>query len=773
VTQAVFQVFEREGELATLFDPTMYEHYLAGTVTVLAKTAPHEALTRFCNLLLDASRVDRRLRGVKEEDYTYYTVGSLEPDQASGHDIHGTLILAIVKLASTAVQADRSSVSRILEELQRHKARIFRRIGLHVLALAPGEAPNLAGAYLGDGHFIDAEWCRQEYAELAKAWFPHLPCDRQEKILRLIDSVPQEFLETWRVGFERYEKRKPNDEDERKFRECTIRDIVWGWRDALPAGRRAALDKTVAEFGDPDSWRARYLANNQSSLSRASMQSQSVAETIAYLDAWRPDPHLQTHTAGALANELREAAAAKPEAFSSSAAGFSRLRPLFIRQFLNGMRQTTANGGKIDWEQCLALAAATLERSEVAPDGAVPGDDPDWSWALRSTIEWLASALRRGAEGIAFVHAPAVHLLVLGLYRRTVQLPPAKEDDRSDFKHPFFAARQTVRGAAVELCLLLLFWLSKDPASSVGKAPREALARTPEIRAIFETELRDRSQSGRVPRAVLGRYLTWLFYFGQEWVGEQLTNLFPADSKELRDAAWFAHIQSDQSPVADLVGALHSLCAEHIAALANHDASTGRAESDNRLAEYLIILYLWDKLPEDLLQQFWDEAPAPLRRHAMWFIGRHLSPDNGLQARAMSYWDRRLQLAVQARDPEPYRRELGTIGQWFLWKVDPLWLMDQLLVMLNAGFAPNDGIGVIDNLANQVPEKIDKVVEITKALVRQPNVEAWIFASQDQSLRKILTESKKSEAPMTVASVREIVSCLSSRGNPSFLDLDE
>jgi hypothetical protein len=69
--------------------------------------------------------------------------------------------------------------------------------------------------------------------------------------------------------------------------------------------------------------------------------------------------------------------------------------------------------------------------------------------------------------------------------------------------------------------------------------------------------------------------------------------------------------------------------------------------------------------------------------------------------------------------------------------------MDQLLRMLNAGFAPNDAIGVIDKLADQVPENVDKVVEITKALLRQPNVEAWIFASQSESLRKILTEGKK------------------------------
>jgi len=139
----------------------------------------------------------------------------------------------------------------------------------------------------------------------------------------------------------------------------------------------------------------------------------------------------------------------------------------------------------------------------------------------------------------------------------------------------------------------------------------------------------------------------------------------------------------------------------------------------------------------------------------------------------MSYWDRRLQSAIRANDPEPYRKELGIIGSFFLWDVDPFWLMDQLLLMLNAGLGPTDAMGIIDSLAKLVPKKIDEVVDITKALVRHPKVEAWVIASEGQSLRKILAEGKKSSSPLTVAAIKEIVSYLSSRGITSFLDIYE
>jgi hypothetical protein len=775
VAEAIFQVFERDGELTSFFDTTMYEHYMMGAVNHLAKVDPLLAVPRFSDLLLHASRLDRRLSTVREEDYSYYTVGSLQPDQMGGGDILATLIRAIAKLATTAVEADPTNVHHVLKLLSKYKPRIFRRISLHVLALAPGEAPYLADRYLTDPELIEAEWCRQEYAELAKAWLNRLPTDRQRVIFDFIDSRSERSLDTWRAAFERYEKRKPTVDDDRKHHEVTIRDIVWEWRDALPPERRAALDKTVTEFGDPGAWRERFFARDQSPLTRASMQSQTVDETVAYLDTWRPDPQLQTHTAGGLANELREAAAARPDVFSAGAAKFGRLRPLFIRHLLDGLRQPTATGAKIDWVQCLELVKCILERSVATPESSatVPGDDPDWTWALRSAVEWLASALRRGADGVPFVHADTVRMLVLGLYHRVACLPATNEDACVDRKHPYFSALQTVLGAAIDLCVLLLFWQSKNPASVIGQAPHDALALAPDIRAIFEAELQDPSPSGWIPRAILARYLTWLFFFGKDWLRSQVTNLFPSDHKELRDAAWLAHLQNDQHPISELLAALGTCYIEHIASLARNDVPPGYEESRNRLVEYLMILYLWEQLPEDLLQQFWDSAPVNERRHAMWFIGRHMVSTNDLRTRAMTYWDRRLQAAIRASDAEPYRRELGTIGVFFLWNIDPLWLMNQLLLTLNAGFGPTDAMGIIDNLAKQVPGEIDKVVEITKALVRQRRVEAWIFASEDQSLRKILVEGKKSSSPLTVATVKEIVSYLSSRGNTTFLDIDD
>jgi hypothetical protein len=380
----------------------MYEHHLNEAVAEFAKTAPLDALPVVCDLLKQASLIDGRFTGPNEVDHTYYSVESLAVDQPGGQDVHGALILSIMRLAKAAIQTEPRAVTRIHETLEAYDGRIYRRIQMQIVALASREASELAEGYLTNEDLLDADWCRDEYAELAKAWFPSLARTKQRIILDAVDAIPKGFFDRWKLLFEQREQRLPTKDEEREYWAVSIRDLIWKWRDVLPIERRTALELIVAEFGDPDAWRNRFLASGQSPLSREAIQNQSIDDTIAYLDIWRPDPGLQTHTLSALSNELRESAASNPTLFSLNAEKFGLLRPIFIRRMLEGIRQPTANGTKINWSQVLSLAKAVLDRSDVPLDSSnvLPGDDSDWSLALGVVIDVLAAGLRRRTDGI-------------------------------------------------------------------------------------------------------------------------------------------------------------------------------------------------------------------------------------------------------------------------------------------------------------------------------------------------------------------------------------
>jgi hypothetical protein len=269
-----------------------------------------------------------------------------------------------------------------------------------------------------------------------------------------------------------------------------------------------------------------------------------------------------------------------------------------------------------------------------------------------------------------------------------------------------------------------------------------------------------------------GRYLNWLGYFGEDWLRAHFDQLFPADDPDLAASAWLGHVEHGV-PAGPFFDLLRPNYVQHIESLGQADAPPGFKETAIRLTDYLMAHFLWEKVPDELLKLFLRSASGELRRHAMWFMGREMAAGREFRLRAMGYFEARLQRAVESNDPEPYRRELGTISQFFRMGVDQIWLLDQLSKMLESGFAPGDPIGVVDSLAKLLPEHVDKIVQITNALVRLPNVEGWIFSAQDHALREILAAGKKSDAPETPAAVKDIVNYLASRGNTSFLEFHD
>ncbi|MEO6382450.1 MAG: hypothetical protein ABIO35_10740 [Nitrobacter sp.] len=87
-----------------------------------------------------------------------------------------------------------------------------------------------------------------------------------------------------------------------------------------------------------------------------------------------------------------------------------------------------------------------------------------------------------------------------------------------------------------------------------------------------------------------------------------------------------------------------------------------RQHVDDRLAEYMVILYIHAAFPAEVFEQFWQEAPMPTRQHALWFLGVQLElpPEkmaDNFRARAISYWDSRLAAAKASKNRNAFREE--------------------------------------------------------------------------------------------------------------------
>jgi len=196
-----------------------------------------------------------------------------------------------------------------------------------------------------------------------------------------------------------------------------------------------------------------------------------------------------------------------------------------------------------------------------------------------------------------------------------------------------------------------------------------------------------------------------------------------------------------------------------------------------RLAKYLVILYEHAALPDEVFELFWDTAPVSVRQHAIWFLGIQLElPSDRItdeaRARAYSYWDSRRAAAKASATPDYFREEVGAIGQFFFRNGIPdEWLMDQVLMMSEAGFAPSESYSVMDRLVKISPNFPDRVPQVLGALVKNQHFDHWVYMSQSAAIRTIFVNGLATGAPATASVVTEAINYLAAMGETGYLDL--
>ncbi|KZD25650.1 hypothetical protein [Tardiphaga robiniae] len=772
VTRSVFKVFEENEKLTTLFSRHMYEHHLPDAVKAIAPVCKIGAVCLISDLLNQAVYLSGKVKDDPPHDYTYYLSGNIS-EHGIKHDVIESLVGELVRSSKLLIEADPTCTRSVVLAIRKYSPKIFIRIGLHVLSLNPSGAPDLAQAWLTDRDLLEGTWCLTEYGALARAWFPSLPKSIQLEILACVDRAPDQYRGRFKELFEQREKRPPTPQEEQSRDETLVRDLLWHWREALPTERRESIER----LGDPEAWRQRLYEAPKSPQETPELSTAPIDEIVAFLETWRPSSSEQRETITALAQDLRNAAMVRADLYSANAIRFAPLPPIYVRAILEGLSNASNNNNDLDWAGALELVEAVARPVYKHAPSSIEGDDPDWSWSQKAAIGLLASGLRRGAHAIPFVQADLVQQLVLELYRSAPRQPDTDNFEESYSSFPHFGAQATRRGAAVELAILLIFWRSKDEDNELGKRPREALQKLSNVRQLFEAELADRTSSGRIPRAIMGRYLNWLAFFGESWLRQHMPVLFPDNDIPLRDATWLAHLSADSGPMSGFASAMRACYVDEIKRLGQDNVARDKQHVDDRLAEYLVILYIKSAFPDDVFEQFWDSAPAGPRQHAIWFLGVQLElrPDqlpDDLRARARSYWERRLAAAKASQAPDRFRDEIGAIGQLFFRKgISDEWLMDQVLSMSHAGFAPSEPYSVLDRLALASSKFPDRAAETLTALVKNQRFDRRVYMSQSAGMRSIFTNGFATGSPATAAAVTEAINYLATLGDTGYLDL--
>ena len=524
------------------------------------------------------------------------------------------------------------------------------------------------------------------------------------------------------------------------------------------------------------------VASDEPPITADDLANHSIEQIIELLKEWRPSADSPRRTVTALAEEIRQAAVANAAKFSDAAAEFAALKPVYIRRLIEGLQQIVGKHEEINWRTVLELIKRTFARANELIDASdlSPGDDRKWDWTLKAAYDLLDVGLRAGKGHLQLGDRDQVLDLVLDAFALG-QRPIDIEDFDAKFgNQPFYMARETLRGKAVELAILFIIWANPDATLSREGRPA-TISAEPRIAHVLERQLQDRSPDGRISRAVIGGYLRQFYFNDAAWLRPLMALLFPTNDPDLRAASWDAHLRNGSGPVDGLFTDMAQSYSDEIELLAVNQPSDNNKDishGQRRLADYVMVLLLQGTLPAPVLQKFLDRASADVRRHAMGFVGRDISRPAAeipaeVRARGMAYFESRLAAAATSADVSRFREELGAIGLWLYHAaVDEFWLCDQLLAMTSIGLAPTTEYTTINWLEKVATRHPDRAVKILLGLIKVAGTRPSAFTGQESALKAILAIGVAKGTLETVQSVHEIKGILDSIGVWLELDVD-
>jgi hypothetical protein len=284
VARELLRLWGENGRIESHYAQHMYEHHLALLMPALVAACGRDALQLAVDLLHQAETI------AGSNSYSHLSMQPIAHSNRPPHDICDALLTAVRDSAESLVKNRTMPLRDAVRMLTNVQGQIFVRLSLHLLAQDPASAPEEATDCLVDKGLITATWCNAEYAALAKAWYPSVTPENQAEVLRIVDAVPDEYLGWWRERFEQHHGIAATADDEQRFRVGCVAELLWKWRTVLPADRQEALDKA----GDPDAWRWKSIAPDESPLISTDFGNTTAEDVVAFLAGRSPSPAANT-----------------------------------------------------------------------------------------------------------------------------------------------------------------------------------------------------------------------------------------------------------------------------------------------------------------------------------------------------------------------------------------------------------------------------------------------------------------------------------------------
>jgi hypothetical protein len=765
-------------------DRYQFEAVLKSAIPDVLQVKPFETLELLCRLIEKATVCSLMDDGEhKPEDSSHIIRSAIENhEQNYGFNLQDPLITVLRDAAEKVCREQPQKISNVIALLEQHEWNVFRRIGLHLLRVIPDSPLNLIDKYLTDNTLFDEPAFRHEYFHLTQERFGKLPPDAQNTILKWIDGG----LSIW--DYIRKQDDQSEDQKNKHFRYWQYEKLT-PIHAYLPEEWKPRFLALKNEFGDPEhpdfgSYSTSWNGGPESPKSVDELSAMSITDLIGFLKTWKPTGRWRDPTPNSLGLALRDVVTNAPERFAESINLFmnASINPTYIRNVVTGFCQAVEKGKLVLYPALFKLCRWVLDQpveitNHDLPGGLRDGLEVDLSRTqTRQEIARLCGKIFKDEANLPFDLREDAWKLI----------QPLTDDPEPDLEYEakydkgwsdvFTLSLNTIRGEALHGMMHYAMWVCRQ-IQKAEKGRKPSLNDLPEVREVLEFHLDPKNDPTRTTRSVFGEWLPQLIFLDENWVRQNLDNLFPSapQLRPLREAALGSYLVYSK-PYKSAFRVLKDIFHKEVDALANWKPDNDEDVSPQiQLSDYLMVFYAWGEADTELggiIEAFFRIAPAKLTAEALEFIGRDLAqkdPSDPVIERFKKLWDWRIEIAGGI-DKVP-KEDLSTFGCWFAsGKCGEAWAFSHLEKVLQRTDIGRPKNFVFEHMADIFEKYPAESLRCLRLFIDR-NQTPWFFGHKEKGVWNILEAGLAMDDPAIRDAAEEIVHLLGSKGYLPYREL--
>jgi hypothetical protein len=683
-------LFGSRREVAPLFDQYEYKTILENNVPGFVLATGLRGLALLCDHLEQALLVEGAKLGGPPADASYIWRPSIaDHEQNHDWDPHDFLVTSIREAADSLVSRGDATLAEVSDLLSSRGWQVFDRLAMHLAAKWIGMDPRPAIVLMQRRDLFDSYEVSHEYGGLVAAAFESSAIPEQLQWLVWVEEGPNPSQYAERVAAETGLPPSPDVLRERADR-WRLERLAYVPDDALSSEWAERKQELSRQFGEPSDFPFQMYTPPGSvspvTMERAAeLSPQELAELAA--DIPMSADRLSSPEEG-YASVLQALAEQQPSKMSSGLNAFLGQRPVYVRSIMSGLeRAANANAADIDWASVVSMSEWVMAQPRDIPGGSggtYSDLDPGWVWTRTAVADLLEQGLR--LQTIPLNLRERVWAVLVGLLGDPDAGGSASLDAATD-------SLNHIRGKAMHDVFLYANWVFQAANKSGQEEPVHTLqALMPEVAQELDSHLDSSVEPSPAVRAVYGMRFRLLTFLDRDWAESHVGRIFSTHSEDgfdaLGAAAWDSYVKYGRANL----GVMELLRPQYETFVRSLTPEGSNLDDDQRfVADHIMVLYWNGRLGEEpdtdaLLNSFFENGSASVRRRALEFVGRNLR-DSGsdlapeITQRLRLLWEYRLAIAQTA--PASERAEIEAFGWWMESQaLEADWRLRQLLEVL-------------------------------------------------------------------------------------------